>query len=169
MPSRLIPSILVNALQNKQINLSSPNFVRDFIYVKDFVDFCILLALVKPEQQYVFNAGTGVQSTIKDVIKAVQAIVKKPLDICWGASIPRPWEPKVWQANIDKAKEFLGWTPKYLLKDGLTESLNWFDQNINCYSPSLKNVINCERKSGPNIFTKTTFVSSGKADQAYNP
>lgn len=139
MPGRLIPSILVNALQNVQINLSSPDFVRDFIYVKDFVDFCLRLSVIKPEQQFVFNAGTGVQSSIKQVIKAVQTIVKKPLDICWGVSTPRPWEPKVWRANINKANEFLGWTPKYLLKDGLIESLKWFDKNINFYSPSPEN------------------------------
>ncbi len=157
MPGRLIPSILVNALQNNQINLSSPDFVRDFIYVKDFVDFCVLLASVKPEQQYVFNAGTGVQSSIKYVIKTVQAITGRPLDICWGASVPRPWEPKIWQADINKASKFLDWTPKFLLKDGLTESLKWFGKNISLY------IKDHERKSGPNIFAK-----SGKASQTYN-
>jgi len=172
MPGRLIPSIIVNALQDKQINLSSPNFVRDFIYVKDFVDFCLQLSVIQPDQQFVFNAGTGLQSTIKYVAKTVQAIVQKPLDICWGASVPRPWEPKVWQANIDRAKELLGWTPKYSLKDGLTESLKWFDKNISFY------VKDYEKKSGSNIldpglrredqFAKTTFVSSGKADQVSN-
>ena len=167
MPGRLIPSIIVNALQDKQINLSSPNFVRDFIYVKDFVDFCIQLSVIQPDQQFVFNAGTGVQSTIKYVVKTVQAVVERPLDICWGTSVARPWEPKIWQANIDRAKELLGWTPKYLLKDGLTESLKWFDKNIKFYVKDC-DVINYERTSGSNIFAKTTFASSGKADQINN-
>jgi nucleoside-diphosphate-sugar epimerase len=173
MPGRLIPSIIINALQDRQINLSSPGFVRDFIYIKDFVDFCIKLTELKPKQQFVFNAGTGVQSSIKTIIKTVQALLGSPLDICWGANAPRPWEPKVWQANIDRAKEFIGWTPKYLLKDGLTESLKWFEKNISFYVKDYEvinykvinhEVINYERKSGSNTFAKTTFVSSSKAD-----
>jgi nucleoside-diphosphate-sugar epimerase len=174
MPGRLIPSILVGALQDRQINLSSPDFVRDFIYIKDFVDFFISLASVKPTQQYIFNAGTGIQSSIKNVTDTVQLIMAEQiagyrLNICWGASTPRPWEPKRWQAKIDKALEFVGWAPKYLLKNGLTESIKWFDKNINFY------VKDYERKSGSNIFTRSglgtepgIFTKSGKADQACN-
>ena len=130
---RLIPHVLINALQNKIINLSSLNFVRDFIYVQDIVDFYIKLSKIKPENDFIFNAGTGIQSSIGDVVAIVQNILNKNLPVNCGKSEIRPWEPKVWKACINKAKKILNWEPQYSLKKGLKSSLNWFEQNLKLY------------------------------------
>lgn len=153
MPSRLIPTIMVNALEGKSIQLSSPHFVRDYIYIKDMVGLYMAVAngrerdIVKepetpismpyppmPCVKYVFNGGTGVQSSIQDVITTVQELVGKPLDITWGASTPRPWEPKAWRGDITRAHNVLGWQPAYNLHDGLQASLAWFNNNLRMYT-----------------------------------
>jgi UDP-N-acetylglucosamine 4-epimerase len=33
-------------------------------------------------------------------------------------------------ASIDKAKELLGYNPKYSIKDGLKESIEWYWKNL---------------------------------------
>jgi nucleoside-diphosphate-sugar epimerase len=138
MQGRLIPTILLGALQKTQINLSCASFVRDFIYVQDLVDIYLKIAQIKPDQ-HIFNAGTGVQSTIGDVVGAVELITNSKLNVSWYASVSRPWEPKVWQANIDQALSLLDWQPKYSLKDGLRKSLKWFENNLHCYVKNYEN------------------------------
>lgn len=131
--NRLIPTVLIGALTSHQINLSSETCVRDFIYVQDMVDIYLKITQVKQDKYFVFNAGTGVQSTIKDVVDTVEHLIGFKLDVCWNSALPRPWEPKVWKANIDLASNVLDWQPKYSLKCGLEQSLNWFEKNLNFY------------------------------------
>lgn len=147
MFGRLIPTILLGALQKSQINLSSGSFVRDFIYVQDMVDIYLKIAEVKPNMDFVFNAGTGVQSTILDVVDTVESIVGSKLNVNWNSSAVRPWEPKVWQANIDRAINLLKWKPKYSLNDGLKKSLEWFDLNNHFYVKNYENTKSERTKS----------------------
>ena len=138
MQGRLIPTILLNALSGQQINLSSPNFVRDFIYVEDMINFYLNVSSKKPKEQYVFNSGTGVQSTIKQVVETVQILLNKEVFIDWGSREPRPWEPKTWQASIDNAEKYLNWRPEYSLENGLKKSLEWFRNNSHLYQLNVK-------------------------------
>jgi nucleoside-diphosphate-sugar epimerase len=140
MSRRLIPSILINSIRNESVNLSSPECIRDFIYVEDVVDFYLKLAEKRPQHDFVFNIGTGVQSNIQNVVEIVQRIIGKRLDIRWGTQISRPWEPKVWQACIEKAKKVLEWQPKYSLEHGLQKALEWFKRNLNLYEQREKHV-----------------------------
>lgn len=140
MPTRLIPTILVNALQGKAIQLSSPHFVRDYIYVHDMVKLYLMVAAQKPTS-YIFNGGTGVQSSIQDVVTTVQNLVDKQSDVAWGASEPRPWEPKAWQADVAHAQRILGWQPTYNLQDGLEASLAWFGNNLSLYTNGISHGI----------------------------
>ena len=142
MPKRLIPTIIVQALQGQPIQLSSPHFVRDYIYISDMVNLYLMLAEQKPnktsDKPYIFNGGTGVQSSIQDVVTTVQKLVSKKLDVVWGASEPRPWEPKAWRADITHANTLLGWQPVFTLEDGLKVSLAWFEKNMTQYKSTIQ-------------------------------
>ncbi len=132
-PHRLIPAIMINYLKNKPINLSNPKFVRDFIYVKDVVNFYLNLSEQKPKE-YVFNIGTGIQNSLLDVVKTFESIINEKLNINWGASDPRPWEVSCWYADINKTKKVLNFKPEFDLKDGLKKSFDWFKQNLSLYN-----------------------------------
>lgn len=133
-PARLIPTVLVGALQDKPLSLSSPNFVRDFIYIEDMVDIYLAITKNLPQNHFVFNAGTGTQCSIQDVINTAQAMNDKKLIVQWNASEPRPWEPKRWQADISLAQQVLNWHPHNNLAKGLKKSLTWFKNNLEFYS-----------------------------------
>jgi len=132
-PHRLIPAIMVNFLLGKAVNLSSPKFVRDYIYVKDVVDFYMKLSEMKPKDFYIFNVGTGIQSSIEDVINIFQSVINKKLDINWGQTQPRPWEVECWYADMQRVKEVLRWYPQNNLKEGLKRSFDWFSKNFHLY------------------------------------
>jgi len=147
MQNRLISSVLTGALTQAQINLSSESCVRDFIYVQDIVDLYLKIAEVKPARDFVFNGGTGVQSTIKNIIEVIESLIGSNLNVSWNTSLPRPWEPKSWKANIDLASNVLNWQPKYSLQRGLAQSLNWFKNNLNFYVKNYEDVKSCREKS----------------------
>lgn len=135
MSGRLIPTVLTHALADKPLQLSSPNNVRDFIYIEDMVD--IYLAIIKqtPQTHFVFNAGTGIESSVQDIITMTQTIADKKLIVEWNSTTPRPWEPKHWKADISLSKQVLGWQPHYNLNKGLKKSLAWFKNHIELYLP----------------------------------
>jgi nucleoside-diphosphate-sugar epimerase len=133
MPTRLIPTICVNALAKQPIHLSSPHFVRDFIYIDDMVNLFIAVATQRPPNAYIFNGGTGTQSTIQNVVDAVQKITQKQLSVAWNSSTPRPWEPQHWQADTTQAHRILQWKAQYSLEQGITKSLAWFEKNMPFY------------------------------------
>lgn len=134
MPGRLIPTILVNALLDKPLALSAPQYVRDFVYIEDLVEIYLAITKQMPQNHFIFNAGTGVESSIQDVIVLTQAMVDKKIQVTWNASEPRPWEPKHWRADASAAKQILGWQPYYNLSKGLKKSLTWFKNHLEFYS-----------------------------------
>ncbi len=134
MPTRLIPTVLVNALQGTPLNLSSPHSVRDFIYIEDMIELYITVARKPPQNMYVLNGGTGIQSTIADIVDTVEKLIGKKLVINWSTSTPRPWEPTTWRADSTQTQAQTGWTPLYTLQEGLTNALVWFAQHIARYT-----------------------------------
>lgn len=133
MPTRLIPTVITSALQGKPIGLSAGHYVRDFIYIKDMIAMYMAITQQKPRSHYIFNAGTGTQTRISDVVSCVSKLLRKSLCPQWAASIPRPWEPKTWQADITLARTVLNWQPAYNLEQGLAQTIAWLEKNITLY------------------------------------
>lgn len=137
--TRLIPTVLINAMQGKPLSLSSPTFVRDFIYIEDMVDIYLAITKNLPQTHLVFNAGTGTQSTLQDVINTAQTMIDTKIMVQWNASEPRPWEPKQWKADNSLAQQVLNWHPHYNLSKGLKKTLTWLKNHIELYTEGTMN------------------------------
>ena len=91
---------------------------RDFIHVKDVAAANILAATADiPEEYYgqVFNIGSSDSISIQEIANLIsddQVYIPK-----------REGEMETTFANIDKAKEILGWTPKINVSDWIRENL----------------------------------------------
>ncbi len=136
--SRLIPTVILSMLGHKTLQLSNPKLVRDFIYIDDMVGALRTVAEKKPQNNFIFNAGSGVQSTIQDVVDAAQACWPTEVNIQWGAHTPRPWEPTSWVADITLSKQILGWSPKFSLTTGIEKTIIWFNNNLHLYQERFK-------------------------------
>ncbi len=141
MASRLIPTIINNALENKPINLGTPHNVRDFIHIDDMVHLYVAIAEQKPSQAFIFNAGTGIQSTVQNVVDTIQKLLNKPLDVTWGSHQARPWEPTCWRADINRAHNVLNWQPTNTLHTGLEKTISWFKDNGSLYMPIFREAL----------------------------
>lgn len=131
--SRLFPTILINALINKPIFLGAPHNVRDFIYIDDLTKLYLMVAEQLPQNNHLFNGGSGIQYTIQDVVSTAEKIIGHPLTVAWGKHNPRLWEPTHWQADTTRAQEILGWQPSYSLEQGVRATMHWMQKHIYFY------------------------------------
>jgi len=131
--SRLIPSVVLNALRKVSPVISSREFVRDFIFIEDVVDAYGSLLELKDPAGEIFNIGSGKEHTVGEVTDTIIKYLGDEVDYITGK--PQAWknEPAHWQADIEKAKYELGWTPHYSLEYGLRTTVDWFRSNLNLY------------------------------------
>lgn len=133
--SRLVPSVILNALSGKPINLSSPDNVRDFIFIEDVVN----AYLSSPEGNFphgaIINIGSGKQHSVAEVVSTILQITKSSSKVNFGRvkRQERQVEPKVWEADISKAVKVLQWKPKNSLEEGLAKTVEWFRLNKRLY------------------------------------
>ncbi|OPX64342.1 MULTISPECIES: NAD(P)-dependent oxidoreductase [unclassified Methanoregula] len=130
---RLVPSVILSCLQGKNPAITSRSFVRDFIYIDDVVDLYRRLAEIRITPGEIFNAGSGVQHSVGDVVDTVIRITGKPLEAVTG--LPKRWpnEPEVWQADMSKTSTSLNRAPKYDLENGLRKTVEWFAAHQHLY------------------------------------
>src|SRR5205807_6832599 len=84
-PRRLVPQVIAGALGGTAVALSHPNIARDWVYVEDLVDL-YLEASRKPEMAGgVFNAGSGQQVTIGEIVDTVFRLTWLAVDARCGA------------------------------------------------------------------------------------
>ena len=133
--TRLIPSVIISCLNGRTPTVSSPIFVRDYIYIRDIVS-AYEKAIETSHRQSpgeIFNVGSGKQQTVGDVVQYIVQLVDKNIQPEWGSPGKRQNEPQVWQADVSKAESLLGWKPRYSIEQGLGETVEWFRKNVGLY------------------------------------
>jgi nucleoside-diphosphate-sugar epimerase len=123
-PVRLIPSVSRAFLDGRSPLLASPSGERDFVYIDDVVDACLLAASVPSAAGEIINVGSGRQATVGEVVATLSRLIPGSPAPSWGAISPRPG-PSAWVAGIVKARRILGWEPKVSLEEGLLRTVEW--------------------------------------------
>jgi len=100
---------------------------RDFVYVKDVVEANMLALKKKDAKGEVFNIATGKKISVDQVAETLKDIMKRK-DLKTIHTDPRPTDIRHGYAAISKAKKILGYNPKFSIKEGLTELVNWYTQ-----------------------------------------
>jgi nucleoside-diphosphate-sugar epimerase len=101
---------------------------RDFVYIQDVIDANMLALKSKNAAGEVFNIGTGSNVSVNQVAELLKETLGRK-DIKNIYSDPRPTDIRHGYADISKAKKNLGYNPKFSLKKGLTELVNWYIRN----------------------------------------
>jgi UDP-glucose-4-epimerase GalE len=86
---------------------------RDYIHVCDLADAHVraLAALERGAPSGAYNVGTGTPHSVKAVIDTVGRVVGRP--VAWQSAPRRPGDPAVLYAASDRARQELGWRPRY--------------------------------------------------------
>lgn len=129
--TRLIPQIIINSLQNKDILLNSGKKMRDYIYIDDVADALIAASSHRVNSQIqIFNIGGGRQYALETLINYVLDITKSRSKVLYGAYPDRILEADEWLLDNRNAKKILGWSPKTSLEAGLRKTINYYKRNL---------------------------------------
>ena len=108
--------------------------VRDYIHVEDLAEAHKLAMeyLLDGGESDVFNLGTGIGNSVKEIIQAVKKISKRNFTVKLGER--RPGDPPVLVASSEKAKSILNWEAKYKdIEETIATAWQWHKKmnNIN--------------------------------------
>jgi nucleoside-diphosphate-sugar epimerase len=129
-PRRLVPTLIVHGLGGRLPPLVSPNVARDYVHVDDVCD-AYLLAASTPGQELgaVYNVGTGVQTTLREIVATVRRLLGIETEPVWGSMPERSWDTNLWISNPARIRAGLGWVPHLGLEPGLERTIAWFSAN----------------------------------------
>ncbi|TGL99201.1 NAD-dependent 4,6-dehydratase LegB [Leptospira jelokensis] len=145
----VIPTIITQiAKGNTQIKLGAIHPTRDFNFVKDTVDGFI--AALKSDKAIgeVINLGSNFEISVGDTVQTIADLMGKKVQITSDEIRLRPDKSEVerlWADN-QKAKDLIGWEPKYAgiegLKRGLLQTIDWFkdEDNLAKYKTGIYNI-----------------------------
>jgi UDP-glucose 4-epimerase len=116
----LIPRAILAALDGPPLKVFGEDYptpdgtcLRDYIHVSDLADAHVraLDALESGGESGIYNLGTGVPHSVREVIDVVSGVVGRP--VRWESAPRRPGDPPSLYASNDKVQRDLGWAPKY--------------------------------------------------------
>ncbi|MGO9241390.1 MAG: NAD-dependent epimerase/dehydratase family protein [Bryobacteraceae bacterium] len=128
-PTRLIPTLVTRCLRGEELDMVTPDTARDFIYVDDVVDAFLQIGQLSLQRGETFNIGTGTQSTMRDVVRAVMEAAGSRAKVNWGRLPRRPWDSETWVADPSKARQILRWHAATGLGEGIRRTVEWCQEN----------------------------------------
>ncbi|MGB2713495.1 MAG: NAD-dependent epimerase/dehydratase family protein [Vicinamibacterales bacterium] len=124
--SRLIPTAMLAALEDRELPLTPLGYRRDLVYVDDVVDACLMAAVQDVAPGEILNVGTGRHWTNEEVISTIERVCGRPIRVRVGQFQPRLSDTSHWVADTSKTERVLGWKATRTLEAGLAETVAWF-------------------------------------------
>jgi GDP-L-fucose synthase len=131
--SHVLPSMIRkfhDAKVNNHINVNlwgSGAPMREFLHVDDLAS-AVLFALENNLPKSLYNVGTGLDVTIKELAETIQSHIGHKGKIVWDTKKPDGTFRKL----LDSSKIIqFGWQAKYDLKSGISNTYSWFLENKN--------------------------------------
>ena len=101
---------------------------RDFVFVQDIVEANMLALKSTDVAGNVFNIGTGKEESLNKVGNSLKEIIDKKDLKCIHVE-PRTTDIRHGYADISKAQEILGYSPRIPLSVGLSKTVDWYNKN----------------------------------------
>ncbi|MBX3280502.1 MAG: NAD(P)-dependent oxidoreductase [Acidobacteria bacterium] len=98
---------------------------RDLIYVDDAIDAFIAAAEAPGVEGQVINVGSGEAYALRDVARMVWRLSGTDAELMIGARAGAAAELHDTWADVTRAKELLGWSPRVGLEVGLAKMIEW--------------------------------------------
>jgi CDP-glucose 4,6-dehydratase len=131
--NRLVPGAIRAALQGEPpIIRSDGTFIRDYFYVKDGAEAYMFLAQKMdelPVHGEAFNFSNELQITVLGLVNKILALMNCP-NLTPIIKNEANQEIKHQYLSTKKAKQVLGWEPKYSLDQALVETIDWYTKQL---------------------------------------
>ncbi len=141
----VIPTIITQLLNgNKNIQLGSIHPTRDFNYVGDVCKGLINLSKFDEAIGREVNIGSGTEISIGSLAKLLMELTGTEVEISSEDIRKRPDKSEVERLVCDNRliKEITGWKPETTLREGLLNTIEWFNdkENLKRYKNDIYNI-----------------------------
>jgi UDP-glucose 4-epimerase len=109
--TRIIPrTLLVASGRASRVNVNGDgSAIREYIHVGDLARaYETALDVAAPGEHRIYNVGSGVGVSVREVIEATERITGRPVPVHWG---PPASEPRELRADSSRIRTDLGWQP----------------------------------------------------------
>lgn len=96
---------------------------RDYVYISDAVRATVA-ALESPKARGIYNIGTGVPTSLNELLRVVGSVTNRRLNVSKAAQRPSDVVRAI-ALDSQKALNEFGWKPVVSLKDGISETWKW--------------------------------------------
>jgi dTDP-glucose 4,6-dehydratase len=133
-PEKVVPLFVTNALDDVPLPMyASTENRREWLHV---LDHCAAVDLVlrRGVVGETYNVGSGLEASIEEVADLVLELTGKPSSL--KTIVPdRPGHDRRYLLDATKLREELGWQPERGWRDGLEETVAWYEQNRSWWEP----------------------------------
>jgi NAD dependent epimerase/dehydratase len=141
----IIPTIISQIISKEtKVRLGDVYPKRDFIYVKDTVQGFIDAAESDKSVGKVIHIGSSSEISISELANLIAKLMDSKIEIEVADERKRPEKSEVERllADNSRARELIGWSPRYRLEDGIAETIKWFSNldNLKFYKPDIYNI-----------------------------
>jgi nucleoside-diphosphate-sugar epimerase len=122
-PGRLVPHIIRSLLRGVHPELTKGDLTYDYSYVLDSAG--ALVALLASDVSGIVNIGSGKAVTLQTIAKTIAEIMGRqdliPPTLSGGNAVRIV-------ADVERLNKEVGWTPHYTLRQGLEETVRWWER-----------------------------------------
>jgi CDP-glucose 4,6-dehydratase len=127
--NRLVPGTIRSVLRGQRpVIRSDGKLIRDYFYVEDGASVYMLLAeslWKNPDLRgHAFNFSNETQVTVLELVERILAHMNSDLEPDVRNEAAN--EIRHQYLSAKKAREYLNWTPRFSLDEGLTETIKWY-------------------------------------------
>lgn len=108
---------------------------REFLHVDDLADACVFL-MERGVDEALINVGAGEDIRISELAELIREITGFEGELVFDRNRPDGTPRKL--LDVSKLRA-LGWTPRYSLRDGLTRTYAWYQQQVDRSCQALAN------------------------------
>jgi nucleoside-diphosphate-sugar epimerase len=134
----VIPNFIWWAMHGQPLPITGTGEeTRDFTFVDDIVDGTLRMGVVEEAVGEAINLASGTETRIIDLANWINEITGNKAGVVFKPR--RDWDKAIRRrASIEKARKILGYEPKTDMKTGLRKVYDWFRENWENISKSVK-------------------------------
>ena len=138
--SHVIPALIKKFHDAKTNNLDTIKLwgtgkpYREFLHVDDIAN-AILFCMENKMNESIYNVGSGDEISIYELVNILMDITGNKVEIKNENKRFRPVKSEVQRliADTKKIEHATGWKPNFILKEGLSHTVNWVKENLHLF------------------------------------
>lgn len=129
--SNFIPAIIRKAVDKKDPFeiWGQPDVTRDVLYAEDFARAIVTIMNNEDIKFNTFNIGYGTGITVDNIVNMILKYTGHNPSIIYDKNKPTTIKSRI--LDCTKAKDILGWIPKYTIEEGIGNTIDWWFENKN--------------------------------------